>query len=281
LERWAFLSNEHESHYVFDLLYNNTTDIQPSIHSTDTHGTNEVNFAILAFFGYQFAPRYKDIRGKMGTLYGFKHPSQYDKESLFKPASKANTKLILAEEDNIQHILASLALKVTRQSVIIAKLSSYPRKNRTKKALWELDNLRRSLHLLNYVDSPQFQRNIQRALNRGESYHKLVRAVAYANGGKLRVRTDQEQQLWSECSRLLANCIIYYNACILSELLERAERRQDYQRADAIKRANPASWKHVNLYGAYSFLDIGDGVDLQELVNLLEAARGRGAAAPD
>ena len=41
------------------------------------------------------------------------------------------------------------------------------------------------------------------------------------------------------------------------------------------------SWKHVNLYGAYSFLDIGDGVDLQELVNLVEAARGRGAAAPD
>ena len=55
--------------------------------------------------------------------------------------------------------------------------------------------MRRSLHLLNYVDSPQFQRNIRRALNRGESYHKLVRAVAYANGGKLRVRTDQEQQL--------------------------------------------------------------------------------------
>src|SRR5580704_10716149 len=51
--------------------------------------------------------------------------------------------------------------------------------------------------------------------------------------------------------------------------------------ADAIKRANPASWKHVNLYGAYSFLDIGDGVDIQELVNLLEAASGRGAAAPD
>ena len=70
-------ANEHESHHVFDLLRNNTTDIQPSIHSTDTHGTNEVNFAILAFFGYQFAPRYKDIRGKMGTLYGFEHPSQY------------------------------------------------------------------------------------------------------------------------------------------------------------------------------------------------------------
>ena len=56
---------------------------------------------------------------------------------------------------------------------------------------------------------------------------------------------------------------------------------QDYQRADAIKRANPASWKQVNLYGAYTFLDIGDGVDLQELVILLEAARDGCAAAPD
>ena len=62
------------------------------------------------------------------------------------------------------------------------KLGSYPRKNRTNKALRELDNLLRSLHLLNYVDSPEFQRNIQRARNRGESYHKLVHAVAYATG---------------------------------------------------------------------------------------------------
>jgi TnpA family transposase len=55
----------------------------------------------------------------------------------------SNTKLILSEEDNIKHILASLAKKVTSQSVIIGKLSSYARKNRTKKALWELDNLHR------------------------------------------------------------------------------------------------------------------------------------------
>jgi hypothetical protein len=40
-------ANEHESHYVFDILFNNTTDIQPEIHSTDTHGANEVNFALL------------------------------------------------------------------------------------------------------------------------------------------------------------------------------------------------------------------------------------------
>ena len=36
-------ANEHESHYVFDLLFNNTTEVQPTIHSTDTHGSNPVS----------------------------------------------------------------------------------------------------------------------------------------------------------------------------------------------------------------------------------------------
>jgi TnpA family transposase len=214
----------------------------------------------------------------MDTLYGFKHPSKYDREFLLKPSSKANTKLILAEEDNIKHIFASLAKKVTSQSVIIGKLSSYARKNRTKKALWELDNLYRSRYLLNYVDSLRLRRNVQRALNRGESYHKLVRAVAYANGGRLRVRTDLEQQLWSECSRFLTNCVIYYNACILSELLEYAEREKDFDLAERIKRISPVSWKHVNLYGEYTFRDIGDVIDLAQMINRWVALRQQDSA---
>lgn len=35
-------AHAHASRSVFDLLFNNTTDIQPTIHSTDTHGTNQV-----------------------------------------------------------------------------------------------------------------------------------------------------------------------------------------------------------------------------------------------
>jgi TnpA family transposase len=31
-------ANDHESHYVFDIMFNNTSDIQPEVHSTDTHG---------------------------------------------------------------------------------------------------------------------------------------------------------------------------------------------------------------------------------------------------
>ena len=84
-------ANEHESHYVFDLLFNNTTEIQPEVHSTDTHGTNEVNFALLHLFGYQFAPRYRDFYDKVRTtLYGFKHPRQYT-TGVLRPVRKINT----------------------------------------------------------------------------------------------------------------------------------------------------------------------------------------------
>ncbi len=266
-----FGANDHESHYVFDVLYNNTTDIKPTIHSTDTHGTNQVNFTLLSMFGYQFAPRYRDLRDKMDTLYGFKNPREYDEKFVLKPTSKINTRLIIEEADNIQHILASLALKVTSQSVIIGKLSAYARKNRTKKALWELDNIYRSAYLLTYVDSVTLRHNVQRALNRGESYHKLRRAVAYAYSGRLRVKTDLEQQIWSECSRLLANCVIYYNACILSELLKRQELQGHQEQTDQIKRVSPVSWKHVNFYGKYNFCEPSEGIDLTTMVDGVEA----------
>lgn len=262
-------ANEHESHYVFDVLYNNTTNVQPTIHSTDTHGANEVNFAILHLFGYQFAPRYKDIHDKVTTsLYGFKHPSQYE-HLLLKPIRKINTDLIVEEAENIQRIMVSLALKETTQSIIIGKLSAHARKNQTKRALWEYDNIIRSLYLLDFIDSPPLRQNVQRALNRGENYHKLRRAVSYANFGKLHFKTEEEQQLWNECSRLLTNCIIYYNATILSTLLAYKQRSGHHPELAFLKRISPVAWQHINFHGRYEFNKAPEVINLDAMIQIL------------
>lgn len=263
-------ANDHESHYVFDILYNNTTDIQPEVHSTDTHGTNEVNFAILHFFGYQFAPRYKDIHDKVSTsLYGFKHPSQYGEDMLLRPIRKINSDLIMPEWENIQRIMVSLALKTTTQSIIVSKLSAYARKNRTRRALWEYDNIIRSLYLLDYIDSPPLRSNVQQALNRGENYHQLRRAVSYANFGKLRFKTEYEQQIWNECARLITNCIIYYNATILSHLLSYKENNADLTGTELLKRISPVAWKHINFCGRYEFSQMSEAIDLDAIIQQL------------
>jgi TnpA family transposase len=263
-------AHEHESHYVFDLLVNNTTTVQPTVHSTDTHGTNHVNFALLHVFGYQFAPRYKDIQDKVRTsLYGFKHPSQYDDNLLLKPIRKVQKSLVISEWDNMVRIFLSLALKTTTQSIIVSKLSSYARKNRTKRALWEFDNILRSLWLLSFIDSLTLRRNVQRAIGRGEAYNQLRRAVSFANFGALRFRTEGDQQIWGECSRLLTNCIIYYNAVILSRLLETKLSDADETQAQRLARVSPIAWRHVNFQGRYNFRQTSQAPDINELVEKL------------
>jgi TnpA family transposase len=269
-------ANEHESHFVFDILFNNTSDIQPQIHSTDTHGTNEINFAVLHAFGYQFAPRYKDIHDKVTkSLYGFKHPSNYDKDYVIKPIRKINTELIVEEWENIQRIMVSLAVKETTQSIIVGKLSAYARKNKTRRALWEYDNILKSLYLLYYIDSLPLRQNVQRALNRGESYHQLRRAISHANFGKLRFKSELEQQLWSECGRLIANCILYYNARILSSVLDHREQLGDVQGVEVLRQISPVAWQHINLYGRYEFRKFSDSIDLDAIVQQLTQAPSR------
>ena len=263
-------ANEHESHYVFDLLFNNTTDIQPEIHSTDTHGTNAVNFALLHVFGYQFAPRYRDIFDKVGeSLYGFKHPSQYEAAMVLRPLRKLNPALVVEEWENIQRIMVSLALKTTTQNIIVGKLSAFARTNKTRRALWKYDNILRSLYLLDYIDSPPLRQHVQRALNRGENYHQLRRAVSYANFGKLRFKTEHEQQLWGECARLLTNCIIYYNATLLSHVLACKEGAGDTQGVALLKQVSPVAWQHINLYGRYEFRKSPEAIDIDAIVQAL------------
>jgi len=257
-------THEHESHFVFDILHNNTTDIRPERHSTDTHGANQVNFFILFVFGYQFAPRYRDLHKRMTGLVGFHHPNHYT-NCLIKPARKTFDALIIKEWPNIQRILASLAQKDVTQTTIVRKLSSYARQNQTKKALWELDNIRRTIHILDFIDDPQFRQSVQKVLNRGEAYHRMRRAISYVNSGKFRVKTEAEQQIWNECSRLMANAIIYYNMLLLSRVYEQKLAADDKEAIKILKGISPVAWRNINLTGNFDFTTDTSPVDIEAL----------------
>ena len=262
-------ANAHESHFVFDILHNNTSEIQPNRHSVDTHGTNNVNFLILNAFGYEFAPRYRNISSRTETLYGFKDLKKYE-DFLLRPSSRVHQRLIISEWPNIQRILVSLGLKTTTQSVIVGKLSSYAQKNRTKRAMWELDSIFRTIYILNYVDDLFLRQCVQKVLNRGESYHQLRRAIAHENAGKFRVETEEEQNVWSECSRLAANAIIFYNAYLLSRLLAQMEEQKRTDLMDRIKKVSPIAWRHINLGGRFNLTHQNDTINIELMLARLE-----------
>ena len=165
------------------------------------------------------------------------------------------------------------------QSTVVRKLSAHARNNRTKRALWEYDSIHRSLYLLNYIDSPSLRQSVQKAVNRGENYHQLRRSVSFASFGKLRFKTDYEHDLWSECSRLISNCIIFYNASILSRLLEHKQKAGQMQGIDEIKNISPIAWQHINLHGRYEFQKQPDLLSLDAIIQgLTEWAPQRDAA---
>lgn len=262
-------AHEYEGHHVFDLLFNNTSEVQPDILSTDTHGTNNINFAILYLFDYTFAPRYADMNSKIATIYSFRNPKEHV-DYVIKPTHKANKDKIISEWPAIKKIMVSLATKSSTQSTIVSKLCSYERKNQTKSALWELDNIIRSIHLLRYIDDITYRQNIQKALNRGESYHKLRRAISYANGGKLRVRSEMGQQIYNECGRLLANNMLLYNGRILSDIIATRDIENDEKAKEEFKRTSPATSPHINVYGNYIFKNHHEIESISQIVSKLK-----------
>ena len=262
----VFGSNDHESHYVFDLLYNNQTKLNPKIHSTDTHGANRVNFAILDIFGYQFAPRYKSFPKEAANLVGFKKPNQYPEKYLIKPCRKVNEQAFIDGWDEFQRIIASLGLRTTTQSTIIKKLSSYNRINEALLAFIEYNDLIKSIFMLDYIHLTNFKRNIQTVLNRGEGYHRLRKNISYAHDGKFQVHSQAEQIVWSECTRLIANAIIFYNTYLLSQLLKKYSAEGNEKLIQIIKDVSPIAWLHINLHGLYRFRDRNVIIDWEAII---------------
>jgi len=93
--------------------------------------------------------------------------------------------------------------------------------------------------------------------------------VSYANFGKLRLKSEEEQQIWSECSRLLTNCVISYNATILSGLLTHRLAQGDAAGVAMLTHVSPIAWQHINFYGRYEFTKRPEPVDMELLVQAL------------
>ena len=258
-------ANEYEGHFAFDLLYNNSSEIQPNTLSTDTHGTNNVNFAILDFFGYTFAPRYAKMKKVFFELFEVTE----ENGGRIQLKKDINHKLIAEEWDNIQHIVCSLSRKTTTQSTIIRKLSNG--KSRRLSALHEYDRLIKSIYVLEYVDNSTLRHYVQQALNRGEAYHQLKRAITSVNGNKFRGGNDYQVSQWNDCARLISNCIIYYNSALLSAFLQIQERNGRQDVVDVISRLSPVAWQHINLNGEYAFNKDRKEIDLAGLLSDVES----------
>ena len=264
LQGWVIGAHEYEAHHAFDVWYRNTSDILPTTITGDMHSINKANFAIFDWFGGVFAPRFTDANAQIKELFCADDPALYEKY-LVKPAGRIALQAIEGEKEGIDQIVATLALKDMTQAALIRKICTYSTSNPTRRAVFEYDKLIRSIYTLRYLRDPQLQRNVHRSQNRIESYHQLRAAIAQVGGKKeLTGQTDIGLEISNQCARLVANAIIYYNAAILSRLLERCQGKA--KALALIKSTSPVAWQHLLLGGHYTFEDGGKVLDLDALL---------------
>ena len=259
-------ANQHESYWVFDICYNNTSDIRPTTITGDMHSINMANFAILHWFGMNLAPRFTNLQAQLKHLY--RGPGQNGYANfLIQPVGEIDRHLIAAEKNNLDQIAATLGLKEMSQSVLVRKICTLSGHHRTRKALFEYDKLIRTIYTLRYLRDPQLQRDVHRSENRIESYHQLRSTIAQVNGKKeLTGRTDLEVDISNHCGRLIANVVIAYNSMLLSGLLSRSLTANNEKALDLLRRISPAAWQHLHFLGHYAFRDKRKPIDLEAIL---------------
>ena len=262
-------TNEHESYFVFDIHYNNITDIVPDAITGDMHSINKANFAILHWFKVHFRPRFTNLETQLKHLYCYDELENYH-DYYVKPVGQIDRKLITEEWDKIKQIILTLATKETTQSKIIKKLCTY-RQTRTLKAIFEFDKLVRSIYTLKYLMDPNLQQHVHRSQNRIESFHQLRAVVSRVNGKKQLIgKTDIEVDISNQCGRLIANAIVYYNSALLSLILEKYKSCNNTKAIERLKKISPVAWQHIHLLGRYMFYGNKHPIDLEEIISFLE-----------
>jgi len=156
---------EREAPYTIDGLMHNEV-VKSDIHSTDTHGYNEIIFAVTHLLGISFAPRIADFKSQY--LYSFDYVSNV-KRLGYKvvPHRKINIKLVEDNWDGILRFVATIKTKEVTASQLFRRLSSYSREHPLYRALKEFGKIIKTLFLLRYIDDVDLRKQIQKMSSKG------------------------------------------------------------------------------------------------------------------
>jgi len=241
-------SNEYEGNFTFEMVHHQSMhDFKIKRASTDRHGMNPFNFGYFDLTDMVYAPRIPKPHRE--TLWGFGKHSDYE-GLIICPDKMINKNFIMDDWDNMQRTMVSMLTGIAIPSVLIGKMSPSKYRSKTKLAFTHYNHVVRSEFILKIINDEKYRIAIEYALNHGEAFNNLYRAVALLNGGKFRGQSEAEMILWDQCSRLVAAIILYYNAYILNHLYVNA--RSEAEKA-VILGFSPAAWIHINMLGYYKF----------------------------
>lgn len=261
--------NEYEGHALYDMIYNNKTDIDIDMVTGDNHSLNKLNFVALDSIDVDYVPSIKNIREAADDLYSVKSPDKYT--GIIRPKAAINIDKIRSQKRGIIRVLLSLILQENTQINIIRKLNSHARYARLKVGLFEYNKIFNSIHVLNLIDNTQLRKVLRTARNRTEQYHQLQGLIRKIYRGIFKGKRIVDNRISAHAVRLTANCIIAYNCIILNSVYEKmVETGVEKRILNEFARISPIAWVHILFTGRYSFYKSNGNIDIDKMARMLE-----------
>jgi TnpA family transposase len=254
-------STQRDAPFVLDGIGDNETELSILEHTTDTAGFTEVVFAIFDLLGLRFSPRLSDLASQQ--LYRLKSkPLDPTIKPLFK--GRINRKLIQENWDDMVRVVGSIKRGWVSASLFMSKLQSFSEPNRLFEAFQEYGRLVKTIFILRYLNSEDYQRRIKTQLNKGESMHSLRRFILIARQGQLRRHHQEELANQSGCLTLVTNAIVFWNTVYIQAVLDFLKQEGFEVKPEDIPHLSPCRFEHINPYGKMSF-DIAQIISLKGL----------------
>jgi TnpA family transposase len=240
----------HDSPYVLNGLLENETSLEPKELMTDTAGYSDIVFALFWLLGFQFSPRLADIgesrfwrldrRADYGALNGLAR-------------HRVNTKLIIQNWDDFLRVAGSLKMGTLSASELIRTLQRGSKRSLLARALGELGRIPKTLHLLAFIDDPDYRRRILTQLNRQEGRHRLARKCFHGQRGELRQRYREGQEDQLGALGLVVNALVLWNTRYMDAALNQLRSQGFEVKPEDVARLSPLSDEQFNVLGRYHF----------------------------
>ena len=246
-------ANAGEAAHVIDGLLNHESGIIIREHVTDTAGAVDHVFGLCCLLGFRFAPRIRDLGER--RLYALDDSLSFP---TLRPlvAGPINVRAIEEHWDEMIRLAASIKAGTVTASVMLKKLSGYPRQNPVARGLREIGRVERTLFMLAWLDDPELRRRTGANLNKGEARNALARAVFFNRLGELRDRTFENQQHRASGLNLVASAIILWNTVYLERAIHHLRGQGIEVPDNLLAHVAPLGWEHVSLTGDYLWSEI-------------------------
>ena len=237
-----------EGNYLLDVLQGNKSEIQPDTVHGDTQSQNAPIFGLSFLLGINIMPRIRNWKDLI--LYRSNENQKYKHiDELF--SGTINWNLIETYFPDMLRVALSIKEGKIKPSAILNKLGTYSRKNKLYQAFRELGRVTRTIYLMKYIGSAELRSTIQSATNKSEAYNNFSKWIAFGNNGIIRENVRDEQRKIIKYNQLVSNCLIFYNTCMLTHIIEDLI-SEGYTIEDAtLSSLSPFLTNHINRFGKY------------------------------